>query len=213
MKKYLFTALFFTTFQISAQVTPIPNAGADIGDPANTLTKLQLLGNNVSIRLNAEINNVPFINFKNDNGFWHFSEPRSNEARSLLSIFWNGGAYNRYFSIENNGHVGIGSDLPEHKLDVVAVEPTFRIKSTVNNREIKIKPSAGIIEGENTTLSLNRVSDKNISMAYGGGNVGIGILNATSKLEVDGKIRGEEIKVEIVNGADHVFKEGYPLRL
>ena len=210
-KRKLVLLLCLIPFLSNAQVTPVTNAGADIGEPSNTLTKLQLLGNNVSIWLNAQQNNVPYINFKNDNGFWHFSGPRSNETNSPLSVFWNAGSYNRYFSIANNGHVGIGNMLPEHQLDVVADNPTFRIKSTSNNREIKIKPSAGIIEGENTTLSLNRVSDKNVSMVYGGGNVGIGVLNATSKLEVDGKIRSEEIKVEIINGADFVFSDNYRL--
>lgn len=44
------------------------------------------------------------------------------------------------------------------------------------------------------------------------GNVGIGITNPTEKLTVDGKIRSEEVKVEIVNGADHVFQDNYKLQ-
>ena len=44
------------------------------------------------------------------------------------------------------------------------------------------------------------------------GNIGIGVSNPDSKLVVDGKIRSEEVKVEIINGPDYVFDEGYDLR-
>ena len=44
------------------------------------------------------------------------------------------------------------------------------------------------------------------------GNVGIGINNPDSKLVVDGKIRSEEVKVEIINGPDYVFEPDYELR-
>lgn len=43
------------------------------------------------------------------------------------------------------------------------------------------------------------------------GNVGIGTDNPDSKLVVNGKIRSEEIKVEIVNGPDYVFETNYKL--
>jgi hypothetical protein len=44
------------------------------------------------------------------------------------------------------------------------------------------------------------------------GRVGIGVTNPDSKLVVDGKIRSEEVKVEIINGPDYVFEENYELR-
>lgn len=44
------------------------------------------------------------------------------------------------------------------------------------------------------------------------GNVGIGVISADSKLVVDGKIRSEEVKVEIINGPDYVFEPSYELR-
>ncbi|MCV9387446.1 hypothetical protein [Reichenbachiella ulvae] len=42
-------------------------------------------------------------------------------------------------------------------------------------------------------------------------NVGIGVANPDSKLVVDGKIRSEEVKVEIVNAPDYVFSSDYQL--
>ncbi|MBV6645541.1 MAG: hypothetical protein KI790_08840 [Cyclobacteriaceae bacterium] len=44
------------------------------------------------------------------------------------------------------------------------------------------------------------------------GRVGIGVTNPDEKLVVDGKIRSEEIKVEVVNGPDYVFEPDYQLR-
>ncbi len=43
------------------------------------------------------------------------------------------------------------------------------------------------------------------------GNIGIGIENPDSKLVVDGKIRTEEIKVEVINAPDYVFEPDYKL--
>ncbi|WP_074410007.1 hypothetical protein [Aquimarina megaterium] len=43
------------------------------------------------------------------------------------------------------------------------------------------------------------------------GNLGIGVDNPDSKLVVDGKIRSEEIIVEIIAGADFVFANDYQL--
>ena len=46
------------------------------------------------------------------------------------------------------------------------------------------------------------------------GNIGIGLNSPCSncKLDVDGKIRSEEIIVEVVNGPDYVFEDDYDLR-
>nr|WP_315421953.1 hypothetical protein [uncultured Pedobacter sp.] len=43
------------------------------------------------------------------------------------------------------------------------------------------------------------------------GNVGIGIMNPTSKLEVNGNIRAKEIKVEAANWPDYVFDQDYKI--
>ncbi|MCX2679374.1 hypothetical protein OOZ15_05410 [Galbibacter sp. EGI 63066] len=56
--------------------------------------------------------------------------------------------------------------------------------------------------------------DENQFIIFNGanGNVGIGVSNPGSKLVVDGKIRSEEVKVEVVNAPDYVFEEEYHLR-
>ncbi|MEC7264910.1 MAG: hypothetical protein VXW38_14320 [Bacteroidota bacterium] len=61
----------------------------------------------------------PSLNFKNNNGYWHISGPRSSENDNNLSIFWNNGAYNRYLTLIENGNVGIGTSTPRTKLQVL----------------------------------------------------------------------------------------------
>ena len=63
----------------------------------------------------------------------------------------------------------------------------------------------------------------NISLAGGGANLnllasmtsdgkfGLGVTNPTDKMEVNGKIRAQEIKVEMANWPDYVFKKDYEL--
>ena len=44
------------------------------------------------------------------------------------------------------------------------------------------------------------------------GNVGIGTINPQAKLDVRGAISAEEVKVQILTGADHVFNKDYDLK-
>jgi hypothetical protein len=60
------------------------------------------------------------------------------------------------------------------------------------------------------TLSFGLYAVDDIMNINGNGNVGIGTLNPTNKLDVNGTIRAKEVKVE-TNWADHVFQEDYNL--
>jgi len=63
------------------------------------------------------------------------------------------------------------------------------------------------VYGENAyhiaTNSLKRLS------VLGNGNVGIGTIVPREKLSVNGKIRAQEIKVEVTDWPDYVFKQEY----
>lgn len=120
-------------------------------------------------------------------------------------------------------------------------QPQFAIINFGNQTELWVKATSGvntgtfeILQSKYATLTLGDISDANLSDNGGtlkiynklpddshtisgdlivtDGNVGIGITNPTEKLTVDGKIRSEEVKVEIVNGADHVFQDNYKLQ-
>ncbi|WP_421764680.1 helicase associated domain-containing protein [Ekhidna sp.] len=60
-------------------------------------------------------------------------------------------------------------------------------------------------------LTLNTNGDHIALMPDGAGNVGIGTLNPTADLEVDGSIVSEEIRIEVVNAPDYVFADDYQL--
>ncbi|MFC3198173.1 hypothetical protein ACFOET_11180 [Parapedobacter deserti] len=57
----------------------------------------------------------------------------------------------------------------------------------------------------------NMTAEQQVSRFVVTGNVGIGIHNPTEKLSVNGNIRAKEVKVEMANWPDYVFKEDYDL--
>jgi hypothetical protein len=71
------------------------------------------------------------FNLKNDIGSWHLSGPRSYEDNNPFSIFWYNGSFHRYFSILDNGNIGIGTKNPG--LWKLAVNGNIRAK------EIKVE--------------------------------------------------------------------------
>ena len=120
-------------------------------------------------------------------------------------------------------------------------QPQFAIINFGNQTELWVKATSGvnsgtfeILQSRHATLTLGDISDANLSdnggtlkiydklsdnshtisgdLIVADGNIGVGIANPTEKLTVDGKIRSEEVKVEIVNGADHVFQDDYKLQ-
>lgn len=78
---------------------------------------------------------------------------------------------------------------------------THTFRTTVDER-INFK-------GKTTDGSIHLIG---ATSSYIAGNVGIGKLNPSEKLEVNGNIRAKEIKVEATNWPDYVFKPEYDLR-
>lgn len=114
------------------------------------------------------------------------------------------------------GRLGIGVTTPINKFQVNSnnigtgafdwIAGNFG--GLVGNRVVMgILGGTATIGGHNNTLS----AWANIAINPDGGNVGIGTVNPTSKLSVNGGIRAREIKVEVTNWPDFVFAKEYYL--
>lgn len=140
-------------------------------------------------------------------------------------------------SFLQTGLVGIGTDTPLEKLEVagniqignnqflkgkrpdggvsnlVGYIPSESGHHILSFSEYSSIPSeVRIYTPTDLNQGISIYSDKRLVFFRNDGNVGIGIDNPDSKLVVDGKIRSEEVKVEIINGPDYVFEENYELR-
>ena len=115
-----------------------------------------------------------------------------------------------------NGNVGIGTELPNSKLEIMGSSQlgyeigTLKLRSGTSNQFMYFgyddQFSAGYIQ------SVKPGTDQqNILIAPVGGNVGIGTKFPTSKLTVAGNINSREVKVTVDAGADFVFENNYNL--
>lgn len=117
-----------------------------------------------------------------------------------------------------NGNVGIGTSNPISRLEVngdISLARTHKIKflENVNGGDrAYIRSTNG--EGGDYNSMIFAIGTGNESMIIkNDGNIGIGTTTPDDKLTVKGRIRAEEVKVDLsVPGPDYVFKEGYDLK-
>ncbi len=192
-----------------------PNGNVTVGDnnaPANDkftvqsdgfgLTHTNLLG---SITLGSWIGS-----FGGATGGW-----LGTKSNDPLNLFTNNGGAS--LSIVQNGNVGIGASNPAFKLDV-AGRMRLRTQADGNSAGLWLNnPSntnaiafLGIADAV-TTGFFGNVSGWGLVMNTNTGFVGIGTLNPTSRLSVNGSIRSKEVVVE-TGWADYVFDKKYKLK-
>jgi hypothetical protein len=117
-----------------------------------------------------------------------------------------------------SGNVGIGTTTPNAILDVngstiiTGQGNTLTLKKANNFPAIAFQGAVGtaVIEGGDNFLRAY-VGGIQRFIILAEGNVGIGINSPTEKLSVKGKIRSQEIKVEMADWPDYVFAKDYQL--
>ena len=152
------------------------------------------------------------INFKIDvTNLWQMHT--DNTAGNGFFLQYNENKAKRYFAVNTNGNVGIGTITPEEKLSVLHEGGTTPIKAF----------GIDVTSFSTTPNALNsyffRVRDIGASstpfIINGVGQVGIGVTTMPSgyKLAVAGDIIAERVVVKLTGTwPDYVFKKNYDLR-
>ncbi|CAM4113114.1 hypothetical protein SAMN06265348_103294 [Pedobacter westerhofensis] len=160
-------------------------------------------------------------------------------AGSLSLFTINNSSKINAMSIASNGNIGIGTATPSSVLEVMsqtngdqviisrnvlsaAAGPGITFKNLVNNGtfekiggiESQLKSGTdGAIAGALSLFTMNNSIKIDAVSVASNGDVGIGTANTRGyKLAVNGNIRSKEIKVEMDNWPDYVFRPNYQMR-
>jgi hypothetical protein len=161
--------------ELDNRTAPITNSGGNIGigrsDP------MQKLDVNGSIRISEDIIHTEATPI----------DIRATDANGSVRVYT--GNDKLGLAQASSGNVGIGTESPGAKLDVVGegyFGSTNKLKIHENNGGLSIQG----------TLATDDAQKKNLFLNAWGGNVGIGTTSPSEKLEVNGNVKGDIITAD-----------------
>ena len=89
-------------------------------------------------------------------------------------------------AVDSSGQVGIGTHAPDQAFHVYGNDPIARFETSSNGRYLDINPASGTVDLYNGWLHLNRYSTTHVTIAAGGGQVGVGTLSPSEAFHVYG---------------------------
>jgi hypothetical protein len=209
----------------------IQHGGGNVGiGTSSPQIKLDIYGagaGNTDLRVNGRIQTG---DASNAGGVWVGGNMFVGQTNSASVGFYNNGAWR--IIADNNGNVGIGTITPRGKFDIdgpgdiyLSDDPNAgAAQSLFMPGHIYIAPHGGSNisylqarrqdNSGTTSLRLRTFNNGSLTEAMhiaGDGNVGIGSLNPTKKLTVNGTIYGKEVQVDVSVPPDYVFENDYNL--
>jgi len=108
--------------------------------------------------------------------------------------------------ISENGNVGVGTTNPQQKFVVS--------NNGAEGFELYLNQPSDVVGLQSYNRSSNVYSKMQLDasqFSFMYGNVGIGTTNPTNKLDVNGTVHSQEVKVDMLGWSDFVFKKEYKL--
>jgi hypothetical protein len=149
---------------------------------------------------------------------WDFAAAGSTVIRSYRGSNWDtylqfmtnnilgGNAPQVRMHISENGNVGVGTTNPQQKFVVS--------NNGAEGFELYLNQPSDVVGLQSYNRSSNVYSKMQLDasqFSFMYGNVGIGTTNPTNKLDVNGTVHSQEVKVDMLGWSDFVFKKEYNL--
>lgn len=208
--------------------TIVPTAKLDVSSNAIAAT-FKSTTNSVPVTIINTGTTVSTIGFKGSNSLTQYNVRVGADGNDFTAYTANA----ERMRINSSGNVGIGTANPLAKLEVYNGNILVRNAANVDNEStIMIAHSIKYADRDTFGTSLRTITQSSGTNAYGmqfftqesyltgqteklrilgNGNVGIGVMSPTNKLDVNGTIHSKEVKVDMSGWSDFVFKKEYKL--